>query len=145
MSRARCVFQVRGLDCASEVAALRGALEGWPGVTGLGCDLIHGLMTVDYDAGALDPAALAGRVAERAGLRAELVGSAVVEEPGWWKRHGRWLATAVSGLALAVGVAVDYAGGPVPLVRLAYLTAIAAGAAELVPKAIRAVRGRRID
>ena len=49
MGRARCTLEVRGLDCAVEVAALRAALENVPGVGTLGFDLIHGMMTVDYD------------------------------------------------------------------------------------------------
>ncbi len=55
MGRARCTLKVRGLDCPVEVAALRAALDEAPGVGPLGFDLIHGLMTVDYDPDATDP------------------------------------------------------------------------------------------
>ena len=47
MSQARCTLQVKGLDCPNEVGAIRAALEDQPGITGLGFDLIHGMMTVD--------------------------------------------------------------------------------------------------
>ena len=51
MGQSRCTLSVRGLDCPTEVEALRAALEGSPGVARLGFDLIHGLMTVDYEEG----------------------------------------------------------------------------------------------
>ena len=59
MSQARCTFQVRGLDCPSEVESLRAALRDQPGVTNLGFDLIHGTMTVDFGEGAVEPEQLA--------------------------------------------------------------------------------------
>ena len=71
MARARCTLEVRGLDCPVEVAALRSALDGAPGVGTLGFDLIHGMMTVDYDPEATEPAALVRRIAARSGLKAE--------------------------------------------------------------------------
>lgn len=145
MSRARYTFKVHGLDCANEVAALRSALDGWPGIAGLGFDLINGLMTVDLESASFEPSALIRRIADRAGLRAELVGSPAVEPPHWWVDHRRLISTTASGLALAAGVAAEYAGASPFLVRGAYLAAIVAGAFELVPKAIRALRDRRLD
>ena len=49
MNQARCTLDVEGLDCPKEVDSLSAALRGQPGVNGLGFDLIHGTMTVDYD------------------------------------------------------------------------------------------------
>ena len=70
MSQSRCTLSVRGLDCPNEVETLRAALEGSPGVTRLGFDLIHGLMTVDYETSVIDPEGLLRRVRERAGMQA---------------------------------------------------------------------------
>ena len=76
MGRARCTLKVQGLDCPVEVDALHRPWTGAPGWSALGFDLIHGTMTVDYDPGATDPAALvapgrrAGRDAGRAARRA---------------------------------------------------------------------------
>ena len=93
MGRARCTLEVKGLDCPVEVAALRAAMEGAPGVGMLGFDLIHGMMTVDYDPEATDPPTLVRRIATRAGLKAELAGSPEVSD-SWWSRNGRWASTA---------------------------------------------------
>ena len=57
MSQARCTFKVCGLDCPNEVESLRSALQGQPGVTALGFDVVNGTMTVDYTEGAVDPRA----------------------------------------------------------------------------------------
>ena len=71
----------------------------------------HGTMTVEYDPEATDPAALARRVTERAGMRAEpLESPRSSRTPAWWARHGRWAATMASGLALAVGVVIVLGG-----------------------------------
>ncbi len=144
MARARCTLKVRGLDCPAEVAALTSALGGAPGVGTLGFDLIHGMMTVDYDAEATDPAALVRRVAARAGMRAELAGSPEVQG-SWWAENGRRATTAASGLALVAGLAIGWAGGPAIASRVAYALAVAAGGLDLVPRAWRSLRGFRLD
>ena len=76
MSQSRCTLSVRGLDCPNEVETLRAALEGSPGVTRLGFDLIHGLMTVDYETSVIDHEGLLRRVRERAGMQADLAARA---------------------------------------------------------------------
>src|SRR4051812_40697031 len=102
MSRARCTFKVAGLDCAIEMEELRAALGDAPGVLALGFDLIHGLMTVDYEPEATGPPQLLDRVS-RSGLSASVVEERV-EKDRWWTRNGRWVATLGSGLSLLVGV-----------------------------------------
>ena len=72
MSQSRCTLSVRGLDCPNEVETLRAALEGSPGVTRLGFDLLHGLMIVDYETSVIDREGLLRRVRERAGMQADL-------------------------------------------------------------------------
>jgi len=149
MGQARCTLKVRGLDCPTEVAALRGALAEAPGVAGLAFDTVGGTMTVDYRAEATGPPGLIRLVAERAGMQAEEVGGggSVAVEPGEppWYRDPRWLATAGSGLALAAGLAVRRAGGPAAGATAAFALAIAAGGIELVPRAVRAAARLRPD
>jgi Cd2+/Zn2+-exporting ATPase len=144
MGRARCTLEVRGLDCPTEVAALRSALDGVPGVGDLGFDLIHGLMTIDYDPDATEPAALVRRIAARSGLRARLAGEPEVSG-GWWSKHGRWASTAASGLALLVGVVTSWLGGPAGVSSVAYALAILAGGVDLAPRAARSLRQWRLD
>ena len=144
MGRARCTLEVRGLDCPVEVAALRGAMEGAPGVGVLGFDLIHGMMTVDYDPEATDPPALVRRIAARSGMKAELAGSPEVTG-SWWSRNGRWASTAASGLALLAGVVISWLGGPPAASTAAYALAVAAGGLDLIPRAWRSLRHFRLD
>ena len=143
MGRARCTLKVRGLDCAVEVAALRSALENAPGVGTLGFDLIHEMMTVDYDPEAIEPNALVRRIGTRAGMRAELAGAPEVSG-GWWSRNGRWASTAASGLALLAGVLIRWKGGTTAA-TVAYALAVVAGGLDLAPRAARSLRHFRLD
>jgi Cd2+/Zn2+-exporting ATPase len=141
LSPGRCTLEVDGLDCPAEMNPLRAALEGSPGVHGLGFDLIHGTLTIDYDPAAATPAGLLERVTARTGMTARLVG---VDQPagppaGWWSRHRRSALVAGSGLILVAGVARGYLGGPSLLERAAYLLAIVVGGYELFPKAVRSL------
>jgi Cd2+/Zn2+-exporting ATPase len=146
MAQTRSTFKVRGLDCPVEAAELRRALEGSPGVFDLGFDLPRGTMTVRYDPSATDPSTLVGRVAEGAGMMAEAVGvpESADAPTSWWGRNGRLAATVASGLLLAVGVAVSWSGGG-SWAKGAYALAVVAGSLDLLPRAVRALRERRLD
>jgi Cd2+/Zn2+-exporting ATPase len=152
------VFRVEGLDCADEVAALRRAVGPLVGPDDLSFDLLAGHMLVSgsrADDGAIVAAAA------QAGLRATvLTGADDGPRETWWRRHGRTSAAAVSGAALFAGVAwhavassdpwvalgLAAADAPRPFVSsIAYLLAVAAGAAFVVPRAIAAARARRPD
>ena len=149
MGRARCSIRVRGLDCPTEVAALRAALDGAPGVGTLGFDLIHGVMAVDYDPEATAPAALVRRIAARAGMQSSVVGEPEVDRPGWWARNGRWASTIASGLLLGIGTLIDYLATTGPsaarAATVAYALAIVAGGLDLAPRAWRSLRQLRLD
>ena len=110
MSQARIMLQVRGLDCPNEVAALCAALRNQEAINGLGFDLINGTMTVDYQAGALDPAGLARLIGERTGMQATVQGEPEGSGASWWSRYGEWVLTIGSGLALAFGMAFSWLG-----------------------------------
>ncbi|WP_165250944.1 heavy metal translocating P-type ATPase [Paludisphaera soli] len=154
MSRSRCTFQVRGLDCEHEVGQLRAALKGEAGVEGLGFDLINGLMTVDYDDAQVEPRRLAARVAERSGLATTMVGEPEAQAAAsWWSRRGLLASTAASGVALGVGLVLHHFGtrmglspstaGPASAGFLAL--AIAAGGVWLFPRALHSLKQLRLD
>ncbi len=153
MSQARCTFSVRGLDCPSEVEALRGALGGHEGVTSLGFDLIHATMTVDYDAGKVRPDELARVVSERTGMQAILQGQQERTESAWWAGLEGWLPTACAGVALAIGLAFSWGGhalgfsttGAGQFAFAAYAVAVLAGGIGLFPRAVRNLRQLRFD
>ena len=149
MAHARSILKVIGLDCPVEADALRAALDGAPGVHGLGIDLILGTLTIDHDPALTSPEALISRIADRAGMRAEPIGSPEVEDAGspatgrgWLSR---WGTTAGSGVALFAAVATSSLGGSSVLARVLYGVAVAAGGLELFPKAWRGLRAHRLD
>jgi Cd2+/Zn2+-exporting ATPase len=156
MSQSRCTLSVQGLDCPKEVDQLRAALNGTPGVEGLGFDLISGLMTVDYRSGSTVPEEICRLIHERTGLEASLVGpnrTTTHADETWWSRNGRWASTVAAGLALLFGVVVDWLGphiglGPAAreqLARGSYLLAVGLGGVWLAPRAVRSLRRFRLD
>src|SRR5262249_46845478 len=153
MSQARCTIQVKGLDCPTEVAELRAALKDQPGITSLGFDLIHGLMTVDHSPDSVRPEHLAKLIAERTGMQATLVGQPEGLGPSWWAQSQQWILTIGSGLALAVGTGFSWLGpaiglDPTTAERLAmsgYALAVVIGGIGLFPRAVRNIRRLRLD
>jgi Cd2+/Zn2+-exporting ATPase len=144
MSESLCTLKVEGLDCPTEVGALQAALGGTAGVRALTFDLIHGTMTVCYDDAVTRPDDLIGRVATRAGMRAELAGTPAPAQ-GWWRRNRAWALIAASGLGLLAGVLIDRFAALATASRAAFVVSILAGGWELFPKASRAVRQGRLD
>lgn len=66
---AQVTLQIRGLDCAEEVALLRDGLEPVPGVHRLSFDLLRGRATIDFDEQRLDVTRLIDEVG-KTGLNA---------------------------------------------------------------------------
>ena len=153
MSEARCTLQVRGLDCPKEVDSLTAALNDQAGVARLGFDLIHGTMTIDYDDDLVNPEAFIRRIAEKTGLQSTLEGEVERTVPSWWSRHGHWLVTIGSGLALAVGMAISWMGPSLGLeqavgdrlARVAYSMAVVVGGIGIFPRAARNLARLRFD
>ena len=145
MGPARCTLKVRGLDCPTEVAALRSALAEAPGVIALAFDTLGGTMTVDYRPGEAEPEGLVRLVQDRAGMRSEVIGAAEgAREPRWYL-DPRWAATLASGSALAFGVLAGAVGWRPLVSTAAFAAAVAFGGFNLVPKAARALRRLRPD
>ena len=147
MSRARCTLKIQGLDCPVEADALSAALKGASGISALTFDLIHGTMTVDYDASATSPDTLVGLVTDRARMHASLMGRPDIDAPvnPWKSALGRWGWTVASGLALLAGVVSPWFGVSNWVTRVFYGLSVFAGGVELFPKAIRGLRSLRLD
>jgi len=122
-------------------------------VTSLGFDLIHGTMTVDYADGAVEPEQLARLVSERTGLQTTVQGQPEGLAPSWWSRNERWVLTAGSGLALALGLGFSWLGPALGLDRavaerlaaLGFMSAVLVGGIGLFPRAVRNLRQLRFD
>ncbi len=148
MAQARCTLKVHGLDCPSEVPPIRAALEGSPGVIAVAFAPTEGTVEVEFDPVAADPLALANRVSERSGMRAEVFAGPVVRAPEAVSGPStlrRWMPVIGSGLALALGTVLGWLSAPVWAVRGAFALAILVGGVELFPRAWRGLRRLRLD
>ena len=99
MAQARCTLRVHGLDCPGEVPPIRAALEGSPGVLDLLFDPVAGSVAVDYDTSLVEPLALANRVSQKSGMRAEVALAVIEPEP---RSISKWLPTIGSGVKLGI-------------------------------------------
>ena len=157
-------LQIRGMDCAEEVAVLKrqlGPLVG--GEECLAFDILNGKLVVRRGATGISAEAVIQAVA-RTGMRAEVWTDEAPEQDdaGFWTRRGRSVAMAASGLFALAGFAthawstggVSNAFGSegmgiavgVPVVSITlYSLGIVAGAWYVIPKAWRAAISLRPD
>lgn len=157
-------FKIRGMDCAEEVDVLK--REIGPLVSGEGhltFDILRGKMSVNSSSVA---AADIVRAVSKTGMEAqpwvEESKAESMREAGLWSKHGRTIATIISGtMTLAAFLLHAWLSGGiagalgsegfglahhVPLVaRLLYLAAILAGGWYVAPKALFALRRFRPD
>jgi Cd2+/Zn2+-exporting ATPase len=138
---AEAVFRVEGLHCSDEVAILERRLRPLPGVETLAADVVSQRLRVAYDAARLRPAAMVDAAAD-AGLRMWLEHERPADAGASANRRA-WL-TLASGIALAGGLAADWAGVP-GMPAVSYLAAVAAGIVEPARRARAAVRSRTLD
>jgi Cd2+/Zn2+-exporting ATPase len=150
------------MDCAEEVALLRGALSKLDGLGSLSFNVVQSRMTVEYDAERLDAARIEHAV-QTTGMRCEewtegSIDDTAPERRGWSRES---ILTLISGLSLAIGMAGEAAHSENVLASLLvhdhshhqapggallfFLIAIVAGATPALPKALGALRQLRPD
>jgi Cd2+/Zn2+-exporting ATPase len=146
------------MDCAEEVALLRGALSKLDGLGSLSFNVVQARMTVAYDAARLDTAKIERAVATT-GMRCEAWQDDAAQEKRGWSRES--VLTLMSGVSLAIGMAWeaahsgnilasllvhDHSHHAAPgLALVFFLMAIVAGAVPALPKALGALRQMRPD
>ncbi len=155
----QATYQVIGLECAEEVAALRSALQPLPGVRDLKFDILNARITVAYDENRVRRSDIEAAVA-RTGMRAQPVRDTQGRrepERTLWQRWGRTTTTTISGLLVVAGfiahsmvagwyLAVGGHETALPLLpRILYLGAVLSGAWFILPKAWHALRRARPD
>ncbi len=158
MAQNRATIRVQGLDCPSEVPPIRRALEGQPGVSALAFDPSGGTVEVTFDPSQTNPIALARRVTESAGMKAQAIvgpvlsaGAPAAGAPAATgrvplaERLHRWGPVLGSGLALGLGTLLQWRGGSELAARALFVLAIVVGGLELFPKAARSLRRLRLD
>ncbi len=160
----REVFQIEGLDCATEVRALTDRFARLQGIAELSFDVVNGRMTATFDPAAVTSSQIISAVCE-IGMKARRADARPPATVGTSRLSGRerLVATIASGALLAAGFAVHAAAarslaagfsslGPdqiAPLagwvVRALYAAAIASGGWAVVPKGWASLRRRVPD
>ncbi len=126
------------MDCSEEVAAIERALKPVTGVLGVRAEIVSSKVTVFHD-GKLSRASLASAINRTC---------VTVRDGETDNKHGsaRTILVAVSGVATGIGLALQWFGfkaGWQP--DAAFLIAILAGGALVVPKAVRSLRTFSLD
>lgn len=124
MAEKQMDFRVAGLDCESEAAAIRRALQGFNGLSELQIYARSAKVIAKYDDTVTSDQAIKERLAE-IGFKAQR-GRAMVGQPRPW-RNPKVITSAVSGLLLVIGFVLAKAGGPPIVASLIYILAILIG------------------
>lgn len=133
-------FIVEQMDCADEVRQIESKLGKLPGVTNISFDLINKRLKVE---GAITSAEVQ-RAIKDIGMTARPEGEAQ-RELTFWERRGRLVMTAVSGVFLALGIALEWSGiTPYATVPLLAVSTIAGGW-YIAPRGFRAARNLALD
>ena len=147
---AESTFRIEGMDCREEVAILERRFKNLVGLEDFSADLIGQRLHVKYDAARISTAAIADAVADT-GMRAWLDH----EEPVVGSDRQMRIRQALvwtSGVALAIGMALQFAGvdrGPAEaghdVVLALFIVALATGAGATARKAWIAARTGALD
>ena len=140
---AESIFKIEGMDCREEVAMLERRFKNLPGLEAFSADLMGQRLHVKYDAAKLSASAIADAVAD-AGMRAWLEH----EEPvatGDEAARRRAALVWTSGVALASGLAIHFAGGAAWAANVLFAVSAAAGGLLTGRRAWTAARVRSLD
>ncbi len=138
---AESVFRIEGMDCHEEVAILERRLKGLTGLERLDADVVGQRLRIQYDAAKLTTARIAEAVAQT-GMRAWLEH----EEPRptvesvWRERF-----VALSGMTLALGLALQLAGAAGPVVWIPLLASVVLGGTQTARRAWNSLLSARLD
>jgi Cd2+/Zn2+-exporting ATPase len=133
------LFRVSGLDCPSCAAPITRSLAALPDVAGVSVDVLKGEVRVTVGPKAPPREALV-RAIRGTGFEVREDVRPVLSRP-----RGPLAAAVVAGVALALGLALEWTGGPLVAVRALLAAALVAGGWYVVPRGVRAIRGRAMD
>lgn len=133
-------FIVEGMCCAEEVRQIEDKLGRLPGITNLGFDLMNRRLKVE--------GAITSREIQRAikeiGMTALPEGEER-RELSFWERRGRLVVTVISGIFLALGVALEWSGEGEYTTAPLLAISIIAGGWFIAPRGLRAARNLALD
>jgi Cd2+/Zn2+-exporting ATPase len=139
---AESVFKIEGMDCHEEVAILEKRLKKLAGLEALDADVLSQRLKIKYDAAKLNTSTIAEAVAQT-GMRAWLEHEAPTGTAP--SAETRRLFVVTSGVLVAAGMALEYAGVDRRAVIAAYAVAIASGGFYSVRRALHAARSLALD
>lgn len=153
------IYRILGMDCSEEVAALKSALKGVPGIVELSFEILNGKMLIEFVPEECGTEVITSTVAST-GMKAIPWKERTQElKQSFWHRHGRMVMTVVSGLLTASGFALHWMmhggflhafsgvgdNGLPKTVMLLYMVGVVAGAWFVAPKAYFSLRRLRPD
>ncbi len=133
-------FIVEGMDCADEVRQIEDKLGRLPGVTNLAFDLINRRLKVE---GTITSPEIQ-RAIKEIGMTALSEGEER-RELSFWERRGRLVVTVVSGIFLALGVALEWTGASEYVAAPLLAISIISGGWFIAPRGFRAARNLALD
>ncbi|HQU14392.1 MAG TPA: cation transporter, partial [Thermodesulfobacteriota bacterium] len=139
----RRVFRVEGMDCAHESTPILAALSTLPGVGRAVPSYSDSTLAVEFDPHAVSAERIA-RTIDEAGFRANIEDRRQEDVP-FWERHGRLVATSLSGGSLVVGLVLQLLLGQLSAAKPFLLLAAIAGGWYVSRRAWQAARHRQLE
>ena len=139
----RRIFRIEGMDCAHESGPILSALSGIPGVGRAVPSYTESTITVEYDPHAVSAERIVQAI-DGAGFRANVEDRRQEDVP-FRERHGRFVATSLSGGFLLVGLVLQLLLGKFSTAKPFLLLAAVAGGWYVSRRALQAVRHRQLE
>jgi Cd2+/Zn2+-exporting ATPase len=139
----RRVFRVEGMDCAHESTPILAALSTLPGLGRATPSYSDSTLTVEFDPHAVSAERIVQAIDE-AGFRANVEDRQQDDVP-FWERHGRFVATSLSGGSLVVGLVLQLLLGRLSAAKPFLLLAAVAGGWYVARRAWQALRHRQLE
>lgn len=136
----QAAFIVEGMDCADEVRQIEGKLGKLPGITNLKFDLMRRRLIVE---GAITSAEVQ-RAIKETGMMARPEGEQT-KPLTFWERRGRLVVTIISGVLLALGISLEWAGATERVTVALLALSTVAGGWFIAPRGFRAARNLALD
>ena len=138
---AESVFKIEGMDCHEEVAILEQRLKGLAGLETFDADVVGQRLRIQYDAAKLTTARIAEAVAQT-GMRAWLEHEEARPAMDSVRRERL---VVLSGLSLALGLALQFTGFSGPLTWIPFAAAVVLAGSQTAKRAWSSLVARRLD
>ena len=139
----RRVFRVEGMDCAHESNPILASLAALPGVGRALPSYADSTLTVEFDPHSVSTERIAQAINE-AGFRANIEDRRQEDVP-FWERHGRLVATSLSGGSLVVGLILQLLFSRLSAAKPFLLMAAVAGGWYVSRRAWQALLHRQLE